>query len=107
MNTITVYVSSANTNKLRVLESGSPHDFPPLTKVEIRLDSGISLTSDDYPAEIVAETSPEGVVTLALGLIPGVFTTRVYTAALLTTEPPITVPYYWGMFRIRAIEEPS
>jgi hypothetical protein len=107
MNTITVYRSSQNVNRLRLLNDGTPHVFTGLSIVELRLDTGVNLSSETYTTEIIPELSPTGVITLKLGLIDDIFVSRVYTAALLTTEPPDTIGIYWGMFRIRAIEELS
>ena len=103
--TIVVYSKSNNRNTLRLLDKESPVNLEETTKIELRLDDGSVLSSEFYPSQISWSTPPDpnGLVYLALGSL--FFTTRIYTVELLVFDPENTLGIFFGLFRIRAIEE--
>lgn len=103
--TIIVYSKSNNQNILRLLDKEQPVDLERVSKIELRLDTGTSLSSEDYPLEIswAVGSDPLGLVYLKLGSL--FFATRIYTAELMVYDNINTLGIFWGFFRIRAIEE--
>jgi hypothetical protein len=103
--TITVYSKSNNLNTLRVLDKGTPVVLDDVTKIELRLDTGEVLSSDDYPTQITWSTGvePAGLIYLRLGELP--FITKIYTAELMIFDAVNTLGLFFGYFRMRGIEE--
>ena len=85
--TIVVYSQSSNNNILRLLDKEQPVNLGSTTKIELRLDTGDVLSSDDYPAAISWATGsdPRGLIYLKLGTL--FFTTRTYTVELMVFDP--------------------
>ena len=103
--TIIVYSQSSNRNILRLLDKDVPVILDSTTKIELRLDTGDTLSSIDYPTAIswAIDPDPRGLVYLNLGTL--FFTTRTYTVELMVFDPLNPLGIFWGFFRIRAIEE--
>lgn len=105
--TIIVYSQSSNRNMLRLLDKNQPVLLDSVTKIELRLDSGDTLSSESYPLSISWATGDDtrGLIYLRLGEL--FFTTRTYTSELMVFDPINPLGVFWGFFRIRAIEERS
>lgn len=103
--TIIVYSKSSNRNILRLLDKDEAVNLGSTTKIELRLDTGKVLSSDEYPDAISwsSDPDPRGLVYLELGTL--IFTTKTYTVELMVFDPLNPLGIFWGFFRIRAIEE--
>lgn len=102
---IVVYSTSNNLNILKLYDKGSLVSLNSTTKIEIRLDSGLTISSASYPSLINWNTGadPLGVVTLKLGEMA--WETKIYTAELMVFDAINTFGNFWGLFRIQGIED--
>lgn len=99
--TTIVYSPSSNIFRLRLLEKGNPVNLGGLTKIDLVLGNGNTISSDNNPYAFDWLGNGKGVLTLRLGsldLIDGV-----YNSELVVYDGLNYQGVFWGFFRIRVI----
>jgi len=114
--TIVVYNNTDNVNVLRLLNKTDFVHLDNVTKIELRLDTGVVISSDDpfdtpganlrlvprVPISWATGYGREGSVYLRLGIL-GIIETKIYTADMVIFDPNNPEGLFWGAFRMRGI----
>ena len=104
--TIVVYSYSTNRNTIRLLNAGEPAGLRSVTKIDLRLDSGRIISSDDHDKyinwDVRDEPGHKGNVYLTIGYL--FFTTKDYIADVMVFDDLNDKGVFWGYLRIRSIE---
>lgn len=95
---------SSNRSSLRLLERGDPVSLDKIVKMQIQLDDGTVIDSEEYPLVFDWREEPKGVLRLFLGRADYPFDNRVYNAKLFVYDWLNHLGIYWGDFRIRKID---
>lgn len=103
--TITVYGDSDNAQRLRLLNNNEPANLKSVTRVLLELDDATEIDSDSSPGLFEWSSGALGVLTLFLGR--KWWRTRIVYSKLVVFDELNTRGVFWGMFRIRAIENTS
>lgn len=100
--TITVYGNSDNKQSLRFFNRRGPVKLNVVTRVVIELNTGEELDSDRDKTLFVWPEPTIGVMSLRLGR--RWWPTNIYYGKMVVYDEYYTSGLYWGMLRIRSIE---
>lgn len=100
--TISVLGRSSNKALFRLTNKGIPVHITSTTDVVIELDTKQEIKFSETPFVFDWLSGPPGVLKLSLGKLW--WPTRIYYAKLITIDDFYPEGLFWGMFRIRAME---
>lgn len=102
--TLTVYSKSSNMDILRLFNGESPVKLDSVTKVELRLDKCLFISSESHPDIISWSRGSEKIGFIYLRLGRATLLSKVYLAELLVFDELNVNGIFFGYIRINSIE---